>query len=32
VALIWPHDDPAAALHGLARALAVPEPQSRSAR
>lgn len=32
VALIWPHDDPAAALDGLARALAVPEPQSRSAR
>ena len=32
VALIWPHDDPAAALDGLARALAVPDPQSRSAR
>lgn len=32
VALIWPHDDPAAALDGLARALAVPEPQSWSAR
>ena len=32
VALIWPHDDPAAALDGLARALAVPESQSRSAR
>jgi len=32
VALIWPHDDPAAALDGLARALAEPEPQSRSAR
>ena len=28
VALIWPHDDPAAALDGLARALAVPEPQT----
>jgi acetyl esterase len=34
VALIWPHDDPTAALDGLARALAVPDPQPprRSAR
>jgi acetyl esterase len=32
VALIWPHDDPAAALDGLARALAVPDPSSRSPR
>jgi len=32
VALIWPHDDPTAALDGLARALAVPDPQGRSAR
>ena len=32
VASIWPHHDPTAALDGLARALAVPEPQSRSAR
>ena len=33
VALIWPHDDPAAALDGLARALAVPDPhETRSAR
>jgi acetyl esterase len=29
VALIWPHDDPTAALDGLARALAVPDPQTR---
>ena len=34
VALIWPHDDPAAALDGLARALAAPHPHrpTRSAR
>ena len=32
VALIWPHDDPTAALDGLARALAVTDPQRRSAR
>ena len=34
VALIWPHDDPTAALDDLVRALAVPEPQQprRSAR
>ena len=34
VALIWPHDHPAAALDGLTRALAVPtrQPADRSAR
>jgi len=34
VALIWPHHDPTIALDGLARALAVsdPQPPSRSAR
>jgi len=34
VALIWPHDDPAAALDGLARALAAPHSHrpTRSAR
>ena len=34
VALIWPHDHPAAALDGLARALVVPtrQPSNRSAR
>jgi alpha/beta hydrolase family protein len=34
VALIWPHDHPAAALDGLTRALAVPtrQPSNRSAR
>jgi acetyl esterase len=34
VALIWPHDHPAAALDGLTRALAVPtrRPSDRSAR
>ena len=32
VAVIWPHDDPTAALDGLARALAVPHPPRRSAR
>lgn len=34
VALIWPQDDPAAALDGLARALAAPHPHrpTRSAR
>jgi acetyl esterase/lipase len=30
VAVIWPHHDPTAALDGLARALAVPHPQSPS--
>jgi acetyl esterase len=29
VALIWPHDDPAAALHGLDRALARPDRSPR---
>jgi acetyl esterase len=28
VALIWPHDDPTAALDGLAHALADPDPQT----
>lgn len=32
VALIWPHDDPTPALDDLACALAVPDPQHRSAR
>ena len=34
VALIWPHHNPTTALDGLARALAIPDPQppSRSAR